>query len=149
MKSFRFPLEKALEWRQKQLQLAEARVQEQLATLATIDQALSELDAMGHRTEIEVRQFPLLVGGDLGALSYFRLAIKGRGKELAARRVQGEKELAVRQGVLLEARRRSRLLEKLKGRRQEEWQTAANRELDELAADSYLAQWARRRTSSL
>jgi hypothetical protein len=58
--------------------------------------------------------------------------------------VECQNELAARQAVMLEARRRCRLLERLKERRWAEWQSAAGRELDELAADSYLAQWARR-----
>jgi hypothetical protein len=55
-----------------------------------------------------------------------------------------QKELAARQAALMEARRQCRLLERLKDRRWAEWQSAAAKELDELAADSYLAQWARR-----
>jgi len=145
MKSFRFPLEKALDWRHTQLQLAEARVQQQLSAVAAIDQARTELDAMGHRTELEVRQFQPLAGGDLGALGSFRLAIRVRGRQLAAQRLECQKELAARQAATVEARRRCRLLEKLKDKHHAEWQSAADRELDELAADSYLAQWARRR----
>jgi flagellar export protein FliJ len=144
MNTFQFPLQRALDWRRTQLKLAEARVEQQLAALAGIDQARAELDAMGHRTEVEVRQFQSLEGGDLSALGSFRLAIKVRGRELAAKRVECQNELAARQAVMLEARRRCRLLERLKERRWAEWQSAAGRELDELAADSYLAQWARR-----
>jgi flagellar export protein FliJ len=144
MTTFQFPLQRALDWRRTQLELAEARVEQQLAAMAEIDQARSELYAMGRRTEVEVRQFPALEGGDLSALGSFRLAIKVRGKELAAKHVECQKELAARQTVMLEARRRCRLLERLKERRRKEWQSAADRELDELAADSYLAQWARR-----
>jgi hypothetical protein len=44
----------------------------------------------------------------------------------------------------LEARRRCRLLERLRERRWTEWQLARDRELEELASDSYLAQWNRR-----
>jgi hypothetical protein len=122
MTTFQFPLQKALDWRRTQLTLAEARVQQQLAALAAIDQARAELDAMGQRTEAEVRQFAPLDGGHLGALGTFRLAIRAR---------------------------RCRLLERLKERRWAEWHKAAERELDELAADSYLAQWARRRALSI
>jgi flagellar biosynthesis chaperone FliJ len=149
MKSFQFPLDKALGWRRSELHMAEARVEQQLAALAALDQARAELDAMGHRTEVEVRQFQPLVGGDLSALSAFRLSIRVRDRQLSAKRLECQKELAVRQAAIMEARRRCRLLEKLKDRRQAEWQSAADRELDELAADSYLAQWARRHVSSL
>jgi hypothetical protein len=149
MKSFQFPLQKALDWRRAQLALAEGRVERQVAALAAIDQARTELAAMGHRADLEVRQLQPLEGGDLSALGRFRLAIKVRGAELAAQRVECQKELAARQADLLEARRRCRLLDRLKERRWAEWQSARDRELEELASDSYLAQWARRHASSL
>jgi hypothetical protein len=147
MTAFRFPLQKALDWRRTQLELAEARLREQLAALAAIDRARLELQATGRRTEVEVRAFQPLAGGDLSALGSFRLLVKMRERELAARRVECQKELSVRQAALREARRSSRLLERLKERRWAEWQAARDRELEELAADSYLAQWARRRES--
>jgi hypothetical protein len=149
MNAFRFPLQRALDWRRTQLELAEARVEQQLAVLAAIDREHAELDAMGQRAEVEVRQFAALAGGDLSALGSFRLAVKGRARDLVAKRVECQKELAARQSAVVEARRRYHLLERLKDRRCAEWQSAAERELDELAADSYLAQWARRQASSL
>jgi hypothetical protein len=145
MTTFRFPLQKALDWRRTQLELAEARLREQRAALAAIDRARLELQATGRRTEVEVRAFRPLEGGDLSALGRFRLQVQARDQELAARRVKCQKELSVRQAALLEARRSSRLLERLKERRWTEWQAGRDRELEELAADSYLAQWARRR----
>ena len=83
MTTFQFPLQKALDWRRTQLKLAEGRVEQQLAALAAIGQAQAELDAMGHRTEIEVRQFARLDGGHLATLGTFRLALRARGRELA------------------------------------------------------------------
>ena len=148
MTAFRFPLQKALDWRRTQLELAEARLREQLAALAGIDRARLELQATGRRTEVEVRAFQPLEGSDLGALGSFRLRVKVRDRELALRRVECQKELSVRQAEVREARRSSRLLERLKERRWAEWQAARDRELEELAADSYLAQWARRREAN-
>jgi hypothetical protein len=49
---------------------------------------------------------------------------------------------------MLEARRRLRLLERLKDRRMAEWRAARDKELEELASESYLAKWQRRRKSS-
>jgi hypothetical protein len=37
------------------------------------------------------------------------------------------------------------LLERLKERRFSEWELSQNRELEQLATESYLAQWSRRR----
>ena len=50
---------------------------------------------------------------------------------------------------MLEARRRCRLLERLKERRLAEWTTARDRELDELASESYLAKWNRQQAGSV
>jgi len=149
VKAFQFPLERALDWRRTQLELAEAQVRQQVAALAAIDQDRAELDAMARRAEVEVRQFSPLGGADLCTLGTFRLALRARGRELAARRRECQKELTSRQAILVEERRRCRLLERLRQRRWAEWHSAAEKELDELAGDSYLAQWARRRTFSI
>jgi hypothetical protein len=146
MKTFQFPLQRALDWRRTQLGLAEARVGQQLAALAGLDRERAEWDAVGHRTEVEVREFHPLAGGDLNALGSFRLLVKVREREIAAKRVEYQKELAVRQAAMVEARRRCRLLERLRERRSAEWQSASDKELDERAADSYLAQWGRRQS---
>jgi hypothetical protein len=145
MTSFRFSLQKALDLRRTQLHLAEAQLQQQLASLAGLDRARVELEAVGQRTEVEVRGFLPLAGGDLSALGSFRLLVKAKERDLAAQRVACQQELAVRQAAMLEARRRCRLLERLKERRLAEWQSARDRELEELASDSYLAQWNRRK----
>jgi hypothetical protein len=121
-------------------------VGQQLAALAGLDRERAEWDAVGHRTEVEVREFHPLAGGDLNALGSFRLLVKVREREIAAKRVECQKELAVRQAAMVEARRRCRLLERLRERRSAEWQSASDKELDERAADSYLAQWGRRQS---
>jgi hypothetical protein len=148
MKTFQFPLQRALDWRRTQLGLAEARVGQQLAALAGLDRERAEWDAVGHRTEVEVREFHPLAGGDLNALGSFRLLMKVREREIAAKRVECQKELAVRQAAMVEARRRCRLLERLRERpARRSGNRASDKELDERAADSYLAQWGRRQRS--
>jgi flagellar export protein FliJ len=145
MTPFRFPLEKVLDWRRTQLDLAETMFKRQAAALAGLDRECAELEAVGIRTEIQVRQWRPVSGGDLAALSGFRLHLKMREKRLAAGRTECRKELASRQNAMLEARRRLRLLERLKERRLAQWRAACDREMEEHAAESYLAQWPRRR----
>lgn len=147
MNSFRFPLQRALEWRRTQLELAEVQLQQQLAALAELERTRAELEAIGVRAESEVREWNPLAGGDLTALGSFRLLVRQRARELAVQRTACQKVLAERQADLLEARRKCRLLERLKERRRAEWQLACDRELDELASESYLAQWNRRRAA--
>jgi flagellar export protein FliJ len=145
MTSFRFPLERVLDWRRTELELAEARFKRQAGALAELDRQRAELEAAGIRTEIQVRQWRPVSGGDLAALGGFRLQVKVREQGLAARRAECQKELEKLQNAMLEARRRLRLLERLKERRLAEWRAAFDRELEEQAAVSYLARWPLRR----
>ena len=144
MVAFRFPLQKALDWRRTQLELAGAHLQQQFALIADLDRTRADLEAMGKTTEVEVRGYQPLEGADLGALGSFRLLLRDHQRQIAMRRQEFQRELAVRQAALLEARRRCQLLERLKERRLAEWREAAERELEELASDSYLAQFTRR-----
>lgn len=145
MKAFRFSLEKVLTWRRIQLELEENKLKQQHAVLAAMDRARAELEAAGIRAELEVRDCPSLSGLDLRALAGFRLHVQNEERAIAARRLEFLKQLEAQQNAMLEARRRCRLLERLKERRLAEWQAASDHELEQLAAESYLAGVVRRR----
>ena len=144
MNAFRFPLQKALDWRSTQLELEEARFKQQGAMLAGIDREREAVQTAGASAEAEVRENPLLAGRDLAALGAFRLHIRNREKQIALRRAECRQKLAAQEAVMLEARRRCRLLERLKDRRVAEWETARDKEIEQMAAESFLARWARR-----
>ena len=143
MKSFRFPLEKALELRRTQLELEEANHKRQIAAVAAIDRRKAEIEASGVQAEIEVRQWSPIQSGDLAALGHYRLKVKSEESALARHRLDAVQKLAAQQKVMLEARRRFRLLERLKERRLAEWTAERDKELDEIAAESFLARWSR------
>ena len=143
MTSFRFPLQKVLDWRRTQLELEEVRFKQQLMAVAELDRARAELEAAGIKAEIQVRGWSALAGGDRAALGSFRLDVKQKDSEIAARRVTCQKSLETQQGKMLEARRGCRLLERLKDRRLAEWTSARDHELEELASESFLAKWGR------
>ena len=145
MKAFQFPLAKALDWRRIQLELEEARYKQQIASLAGLDQQRAEVEASGIRAEIQVREWSAIAAGDLSALGNFRLYIKSQESEIARRRFEAAQKLAEQQKLMLEARRRWRLLDRLKDRRLAEWTTGRDREVEQIAAESYLARWHRRK----
>ena len=145
MKAFQFPLAKALDWRRIQLELEEARYKQQIASLAGLDQQRAEVEASGIRAEIQVREWSPIAAGDLSALGNFRLHIKSQESEIARRRFEAAQKLAEQQKLMLEARRRWRLLDRLKDRRLAEWTTGRDREVEQIAAESYLARWHRRK----
>jgi len=143
MKSFKFPLEKALDWRHLQLELEEARHKQHVAAVAGLDRERAEIEASGIRAEVQVREWNPVAAGELAALGNYRLAVKARESEIARRRFDAAQKLAEQQKVMLEARRRCRLLERLKERRLAEWTVERDRELEEVAAESFLARFHR------
>ena len=109
------------------------------AALAGLDRERAEIEASGIGAEIQVRQWNPIAAGDLTALGNFRLQVKARESEIARRRLDAAQKLAEQQKLMLEARRRCRLLERLKERRLTEWTAERDHELEEIAAESYLA----------
>lgn len=144
MNAFRFPLQKVLDWRRSELELAELKFKQLTAAVVAVDKELAELETAGIRAEILVRDWSPLCGRDLAALGSFRLHVRKKNAELSAQRAQCAGRLAAGRGAMLEARRRFRLLERLQQRRWEDWRIARDKELDELASESYLARWAER-----
>ena len=139
MNSFRFPLKRVLDWRRTQLELEEARYKQQVAALAQLDHARAEIEAEGIRAEVQVREWGNVTSGDLAALSAFRLRVKSQEARIAAQRLECARKLAEQQKAMLESRRRCKLLERLEERKLAEWRSARDKELDELAAESFLA----------
>lgn len=147
MKSFRFHLERVLEWRRTQLELEQARFEQQAKEVLQLDGERANMEAAGIRSEIETRAWHPLEGRDLAALAAFRRHVAAREKEIDARREEARHRLGSRKAAMIEARRRCELLERLKQRRREEWQAVADRELEQLAAESYVASLAQRGAS--
>lgn len=143
MKAFRFPLEKVMEWRRTQLEMEEAGFRKQLAAMAELDAENRRLLESGNAAERQVRDWNPVAGSELEALGSFRLHVKMKETELAIPRADCHKELMRRKNAMLDARRRLRLLERLKERRLQEWRVEEAHELDSLAAESYLSRYSR------
>lgn len=143
MNAFRFPLQKALDWRSTQLELEEARYKQEVAGLAALDRMRADLEASGIHAEVEVRGWSSIGGSDLAALNHFRLRVKNEEAQIAVQRVAAAAKVAERQEAMMEARRRCRLLERLRERRLSEWESERDKELDTLAGESFLARWGR------
>jgi flagellar protein FliJ len=141
MRAFRFPLQKALDLRARQLELEEAKLQQAAAALAVVDRERESLLKGRADAEALVRAGKAVAGEVLAALGAFRLYSDTEAKRIAQRRLQSENALEEQRKVMLEARRKLRLLEKLKERRYAEWSAVAAKELEEMASESYLARW--------
>jgi hypothetical protein len=146
MKAFSFRLEKALDWRRQQLELEENRYRRQAAVLADLDRARADLEASAIRAEVQVRTWTPLAGRDLATLARFREYVSHTEQTLAVRRAACECQLREQEKVMMEARRRCRLLERLRERRWEQWRVDCDREWEQFAAEWFLAGVARQRS---
>jgi hypothetical protein len=144
MKDFRFSLQKVLQWRQTELELREIQCKRRAAEVAALDGAREGLRSAADRAEREIRKRDAVDGSDLAALGSFRQQVKKKDGELAARRSEAQKKLEEERRAMMEARRRCRLLERLGERRRKEWEAGRDKEVEETAAESYLARWVRR-----
>ena len=90
--------------------------------MAELDRARAELEAAGIHAEVQVREWRPVAGRDVAALGGFRLHVMAQEQEIAVSRAKSQSALDAQEAAMLEARRRCRLLERLKERRLAEWQ---------------------------
>ena len=143
MRAFEFPLRQALQWRRTQLELEENKLRQLAGTLEEMALAAIRLDLVKGRAEVAVRQSAVVEAGDLWALAAYRQRLIAELQALAQRRMACEQQVAAQRQKVLEAQRQCRLLEKLEQRRHAEWRREADREMESLAAESFLARWNR------
>jgi hypothetical protein len=144
VRAFVFPLRRALEWRRTQLNLEENKLQRLTAALEELRLAEVRLDLVKARTEQAVREAGTVEANDLWALAAYRQRLMAQLRALAQQKREGEQQVAAQRRWMLEVQRQCRLLEKLEERRRAEWQADADREMEALAAESFLALWNRR-----
>src|ERR1700678_3001726 len=105
MTNFRFTLEKALNLRHLQLELEEAKFQQQAAVLLALDRERDQMRVLRANAEAYIRAGESSYGCDLAALGAFGLHVQAKEKQLAQRRIEGEKGLEERRAIMLEAPR--------------------------------------------
>lgn len=144
MKRFAFPLEGALRWRQRRLELQESRLRSLAAERDAIRERIGQIGQARRRAEQELLGQASIRAEELAALEAYRLRLARERVRLQQAETDCEGRLAAQRERVLEARRDVRLIEKLKERRLAEWQAEADRELEALAAEVFLARWGRR-----
>jgi hypothetical protein len=143
MKRFQFPLQRVFEWRSLQMRSAEeklARLQEQQAGLVHRENSLRAAEV---KAAMGLLKLPTMDGSDLQSLAAFQLRMRSQRAELHAARARCQAEIVQQRTRVLIARRDFRVLEKLKEKRLQSWIYLTDREIENTAADAYLARWAR------
>ena len=143
MGPFRFRLARVLDWRNEQCKSEQNRLSALYAVMAQKKTQLDQLLETQLATERRLLAAPSIAAGELQALGESRRSARAR--ELRLRDEIRRCETDIRQQVELvkAAQLKVHLLEKLQSRRLAEHTYAVNRELEELAADTFLAKFAR------
>jgi flagellar export protein FliJ len=143
MAHFEFPLEKVLRWRSIQLAAEETRLKRLLQEQARLLTLRAELGAEKSRLLSSLGTLAGLRGEDLRAASAYSLRLKLHARKIADQLANCQKDLAARKKKYQEAQQRVRLLEELKERKWTDWRYNQDRQLEDLASESYLAAWNR------
>ena len=143
MKSFRFRLESVLSWRGAQLTVAEAKAEQLRGGLRATNKAMADVVERRAAAQAIVGHATSISGAELGAFEASRVWAIREEKRLAACMVELRQSIEVQNRCVAQARRGVELVERLKERKYENWKTEADREIDELAAESAIAQWRR------
>jgi flagellar FliJ protein len=141
---FRFRLESVLAWRAAQLEAEEQRLRQLVEERAAVERGMAEVEAARMEAERQVRRAGDFAAADLWALAAYREAARLRTAALAVRLRECEDRITAQRERVAAARRRTRLLERLRERRFEEWRYLENREMEQFAGDAFLARWKRR-----
>jgi flagellar export protein FliJ len=143
MAQFRFPLDSVLRWRTIELARENAKLQRLIQEKAQIDAMLNRLATERNTLTGSIGTLPELRGTDLRAMAAYGLRLRQHVEKLLDARRHTDHNLAAQQRLCTEAKLRVRLLEELRARRLTRWHYEEARQLETLAADSYLAGWNR------
>ncbi len=88
---------------------------------------------------------PSIEAAELQSLDAYRLHAANKIRDIENRERQTEAQVEQQRQRVMVARRDAELLERLKRKALDEWQSASNREQETLAAELFLAKRARRR----
>jgi flagellar export protein FliJ len=137
MTTFRFRLQRVLDFRRTQFQIAESECRRAAASLRTIQAQQAALAGYKSQTRTAFAHLPEVAGEDLAPLgAWYKWTDRAR-DHLARLEKAAAQELEKRRVTLLDAQRKVRLLEKLQDHRKAQWQSDFDRELEELAADAF------------
>jgi flagellar export protein FliJ len=143
MKSFRFPLQRVLDWRALHLRRQEEKLGALQQKLALLQHRENALTAVQLKSELGLLGLPTIDGSDLQALAAFQLRIQRERASLQAGCAECEAQIAEQRKQLLKVRRDYRVLEKLKEKRWRTWIYLSDHEVENIAAESYTSTWLR------
>ena len=143
MKTFRFPLQRVLEWRALQLRVEEEKLAGLQQQLASLLQLREKLASARNRSESHLFSSGAAAGSELQSWALYQARLAKQQELLKAQLLQCENLILEQRQRLLKARTDHRVLERLKERRWRQWVYLNDREVEDTAAEVYLSKWGR------
>lgn len=141
MNRFQFRLARVQDYRRHQLETAREALHTLLAELEALRASRERLREAYLAEEAAIARSPAAQPRDREALAGYRRHIAREQARLDGRIAGCAARVEKQRALVMEARRRCRLLEKLHEKRKAEWDRAFAREIDSLAEESFLARW--------
>ena len=132
-----------MRWRSVELTSQEAKLKALVQEQLHLQTQLAEVSVERSKLISSLGSMPDLRGDDLRTLTACGLRLRRNAENLAQQLLRCGRELAKQRKSYSEAKRRVRLLEELKDRRLREWKYEEAAVLEELASESFLANWNR------
>jgi len=144
--TFRFRLSRVLEWYERLYQMETSRLRQCAERAADLHLELARHRESRLANENQVLRLQSLHGNDLRSRELFRQRSLLQESHLMRSCRDADRELEAQRLTTLAAQRRVRLVEKLRDRKRDEFNYLASRDLEQVAADSWLAGFARNLT---
>ncbi len=144
MKRFDFPLERVLRWRQEQAALEELKLRQLRVDLGRLAAARHKIEADAAESHRYVFSQAGIDAALLKSLDSYRQHSAVQIRSIESRERQWEAKIVEQLSRVMEARRKSELLERLRRDSLQRWRAAANKEQEDLAAELFLAKRPRR-----
>jgi flagellar export protein FliJ len=141
MKRFRFTLQRVLDWQRERCDLIENRIKKLCGELESIQARIAASKAALIAAEQQVLHARQIEGTFLISLTSYKLRQLKTEAALNVERQGCQRRLAEERAAWIEARKRYRILERLKHRKHLEYSYEFDRELEHVAAEAYAARW--------
>ena len=143
MKAFTFSLDRVLRWRITSLKMEQAQLEKIRFSLEQARTESGGLEQSFSKAGQATSGCALLTGADLHALDSYTARLAREIELVRLRMVSISAAIAKQMLVVSGCDRNVRLLERLRVRRQAEWQTEMNRETDTQSGEFTSSQWLR------
>lgn len=137
MKKFLFRLDRVLEFRRMNVDLEKTRLGVLERQMETLLAMRTRMDEEFQRQQAEVAMDPL----ERIAFGQYAQFLKVEVSRLEAQRLRKAAEVDEQRKKYVDATQKLEVLERMKSKQFTEWEFSANKEVDDLAMDSFLARW--------